>query len=95
MITRMSSADDRGLAGDEDAAPERVAVVAVAAGAAAAAGVDGAVSRLVIRVLPRFQELAGLSEGEHAVEHDRADDEHADDGALPEVLDAEDRAGPG
>ena len=40
-------------------------------------------------------ELAGLSVGEDAVEDDRAEDQGADDGALPEVLDAEDRAAPG
>ncbi|GMA22874.1 hypothetical protein GCM10025864_06330 [Luteimicrobium album] len=42
-------------------------------------------------LVPRFDELAGLSGREDPVEHDRADDEGPDEGLLPEVGDADHR----
>ena len=81
------------LAGEQDPLPERAGVVAVGARRprrCAVAVVDGHESSSLAS-----RSLRCLSEREHAVEHDRADDEHADHRALPEVLDAEDRAARG
>ena len=85
-MTIRSRAMHRRLAGEEHPPPRGLRVRAVRARSAGLrCGGGHRASSLCLT------EPSGLSECEDAVEHDRADDEHAHDGPLPEVLDPEDR----
>src|SRR5215203_3574943 len=49
------------------------------------AGTGAGAVTLAMILVPRFDQLARLAKGENPVEHDRTDDQNANDGSLPEV----------